>query len=209
IVYMTWHWQRAWWEAYRTGDLLLITAEKNGEVVALAPFYADQGMIFFGSSQFESDYLDFVGDLSDPEVLDSLLCTARDATPGFVGFRFFFVPDRSGNGKRLQGAAKRLGFEFYEEDRDPAPVVNIQADPTFASALANQKRFRKLERFFSHTGDLRVQQFADGGEILPQLPEFFKQHVSRWDGTKNPSRFVSPRVRKQFQRFTELAANTG
>ena len=209
IVYMTWHWQRAWWEAYGTGGLLLITAERNGEVVALAPFYSDQGMIFFGSSQFESDYLDFVGDVSDPQVLDALLCAARDATPGFVGFRFFFVPDRFGNGHRLQQAARRLEFEFYEEDGDPAPLLNIENVPSYAASLANQKRLRKLERYFLRGGELHIQQFVQGQEVIPQLSEFFQQHISRWDGTRNPSRFLSQQVRRQFQRFTDLAANTG
>src|SRR6266446_4233138 len=47
VVFLTWHWLRAWWEAMDDGDLLLIAAEQGGEVVALAPLYAIEGMVFF------------------------------------------------------------------------------------------------------------------------------------------------------------------
>ena len=50
VVFLTWHWQRSWWETLGRGELLLIAGERNGQVVALAPFYADSGMIFFVGS---------------------------------------------------------------------------------------------------------------------------------------------------------------
>lgn len=209
IVYMTWHWQRAWWETFHRGRLLLIVAQRDGRAVALAPLYADEGMVFFASSQFESDYLDFIGDVSDPEILDAILSAARDLTPDFEGFRFYFVPERTGTGEWLKQAAERLGLDCYEEDQDPAPVLRVEAAPELALALANQKRLQKLERFFSREEQPRIHHLQDGDAVLAQLPEFFEQHVSRWSGTRNPSRFACEEVRRQFQRFTQLAAHTG
>src|SRR5437773_11877279 len=65
IVYLTWQWQRAWWETFIGGDLLLILAERDGTPVALAPLYYDSGMIYLVGTGFESGYLDFVGNISD------------------------------------------------------------------------------------------------------------------------------------------------
>ena len=93
VVFLTWALQRSWWETLGEGELLLIAAERAGQVVALAPFYTKSGMVFFIGSSFEFDTLDFLGDISDPAVLDGLLQAARDHVPNFQGFRFYFVSD--------------------------------------------------------------------------------------------------------------------
>lgn len=91
-VFLTWQWQHAWWESFGRGDLLLITAERASKIVALAPFFSEAGMVFFVGSG-GSDYLDFIGNISDPEILYALLKTARDQVPDFLGFRFYHVPN--------------------------------------------------------------------------------------------------------------------
>src|SRR5437870_12277193 len=100
-VFLTWHWQRSWWESYGDGQLLLMLAERDGKSVALAPLYAKSGMIFFVGSN-AADYLDFLGDCSDPEVLVALLQAARDRVSDFVGFRFYKVLGNSPTAARLQ-----------------------------------------------------------------------------------------------------------
>jgi len=78
VVFLTWHLHRAWWESFGSGgELMLIVAEREGQPVALAPFYTQSQMIFLVGSK-ASDYLDFIGDISDPEVLDALLQAGRD-----------------------------------------------------------------------------------------------------------------------------------
>jgi hypothetical protein len=47
IVFMTKEWQQTWWKVYGRGLLLLILAESDGEVITIAPLFADHGMIFF------------------------------------------------------------------------------------------------------------------------------------------------------------------
>src|SRR5437660_954730 len=96
--YLTWEFQRAWWETLGThggGDLLLIAAERNGVPVALAPFFVDERMVFFVGTSFEFDYLDFIGDVADAGVAGALLSAARDAVPRLREFYLSFLPDRS------------------------------------------------------------------------------------------------------------------
>src|SRR5205823_4616775 len=50
VVFLTWHWQRSWWDSFGRGQLLLIVVESQGRVVALAPLFAEAGMIFFVGS---------------------------------------------------------------------------------------------------------------------------------------------------------------
>src|SRR5215470_8356690 len=68
-VALKWETQRAWWETLGHGKLMLIAAERNGELLAIAPLFADEGMIF---NICPDGVLDFIGNVSDPDVLDAL-----------------------------------------------------------------------------------------------------------------------------------------
>ena len=69
VVFLTWHWQKVWWDVFGRGELLLIVAEKDQEPVAIAPLFADSGMVYFVGSG-GSDYLDFIGDVNDYCILE-------------------------------------------------------------------------------------------------------------------------------------------
>ena len=208
LVFMTWHFQRAWWETFQRGELLLIVAESDGKDVALAPFYSQSGMVSFLATEFESDRLDFVGDISDPNVLDAILQTARASVADFEGFRFYFVPDASGTGKRLEEAASRIGLSFYEEGNEVAPVIELSGQPEAALSITRKKSLLRHERFFQRAGKLEIHALHDGRAILPQLPAYFEQHIARWAGTSNPSRFEYPKARLLLERFTRIAGDT-
>lgn len=208
-IYLTWHFQRAWWESLGEGELLLIVAERDGQVVALAPLYTACGMVYFVGSAFDSDYLGFIGDLTDSEVLDALLITSRESVPDFLGFQFYFVPDSSGIEERLVETASRLGLDCYEEDDMPAPVIDLAGQPDVALKAASKKSLLKLERSFCREGTFDVVHLQDGHEIIPHLESFFEQHIARWAGTSTPSRFLDPKVRGLIETFTRIAAHTG
>ncbi len=208
VVFLTWQWQSAWWESFQRGELLLIAAERDGEVLALAPFFAEAGMVYFVGSG-GSDYLDFIGDISDPETLDSLLVEARGRVPDFIGFLFYHVPDNSETGTRLQRAAARLDLTIFDEGDMPAPALEIAKNTDAAEAAARRKSLLRHERFFSRSGSLKVQQLTDGEEILPHLHEFFAQHRDRWNGTPTPSLFAEESQQRFYRNLTRAAAREG
>jgi CelD/BcsL family acetyltransferase involved in cellulose biosynthesis len=206
-VCLTWHWLRSWWETLGKGELLLIAAERRGEVVALAPFYYLEGMVFFLGAG-ESDYLDFIGDLSDPEVLPALLGTAREAVSEFIGFRLHFVLQRSRTGQRLQEAAARVGLDCLAEDELPAVEIDLIGERE-AIDRALQRSMLKREEFFRQRGPLEIQQLQESEAIRRHLPAFFAQHLARWQAKDLPSPFTDARHRAFLERFLEVAAETG
>jgi len=208
-VFLTWHYQRAWWETFGPGELLLIAAERDGRVVALAPFYAESHMVYFIGTGFEQDCLDFIGDVRDRDVLCALLETARCCVPGFEGFKFYFVPDKSGTAKVLAKAAKQLDLSCYEEGEEAAPWLDMAAKPEVAIQLANKKKLLRYERFFLQNGDLRVRHLCRHEEIEPCLRELFEQHIARWPGPVNPSRFLYVKAQKLLENLTSWMADTG
>ena len=84
VVCLTWEYQRSWWETFGYGKLLLLAAERDGEVVAIAPFFVDQGEVSFVGTG-AADYLDFVGCVDEPDVLEGLLTAGQERVRGFLG----------------------------------------------------------------------------------------------------------------------------
>lgn len=208
VVFLTRPWQLAWWQCFGRGKLLLLAAERGGEAVALAPLFADAGMIFFAGSG-GSDYLDFVGDVGDPDVLAAILEAASQQAPDFVGFRFYHVPDSSRTGQRLQEAAGRLGLVCFDEGDLPAPALALAGQPEAAQAAIAKASLVRHERFFRREGGLQVEHLREGQAILPHLEELFAQHIARWQGTPYPSLFHQPAQREFYRRVTLLAADAG
>jgi len=207
-VFLTWHWQRAWWEAFGRGELMLIAVQRAGQIVALAPLFSDTGMVFFVGSG-GSDYLDFVGDICDLEVLNAILERARRQVQGFLGFRFYHVPDKSRTGSRLQEAAAELGLVCFDEGDLAAPALGLSAEPELARAATRKKSLVRHENFFRREGSLKVQHIQDGAVVLPYLDEFFRQHIARWAETPYPSLFHDHTQRDFYRRLTCTAAQTG
>ena len=116
VVCLTWEYQRSWWETFGYGKLLLLAAERDGEVVAIAPFFVDQGEVSFVGTG-AADYLDFVGCVDEPDVLEGLLTAGQERVRGFLGACLYCVPAWSTTTERLRTAAARLGWECYEKAR--------------------------------------------------------------------------------------------
>ena len=208
-IFLTWEWQRTWWEVFGRGRLLLVVAEREGQPVALAPFYTDEGMIYFVGSGFESYRLDFVGDTSDPEVLDALLETARDAVPDFAGFDFYFVADHAPTRQRLEAAAARLGLESYEQWDVAAMTMDLRSDPEAARAATRKKSLVRHENFFRREGELTITHVREAEAVLPELEAFFAQHIARWAETDSPSLFLNSEARAFYERWATVASERG
>jgi CelD/BcsL family acetyltransferase involved in cellulose biosynthesis len=208
VVFLTRDYQRAWWDSFGRGELLLVAAVRDGRTFALAPLFADGGMVFFVGSG-GSDYLDFVGDCGDPDVLAALLGAARRRVPEFVGFRFYHVPDDSPTGERLRATAERLELVCYAEGDLPAPALDLDVPPGAGLAAAEKKSLVRHERNLRRDGRLDVIHLRDGESIAPHLDAFFEQHVARWAVTPYPSLFLDPQQRAFYRRLAGVGGPAG
>jgi CelD/BcsL family acetyltransferase involved in cellulose biosynthesis len=205
VVYLTREWQSAWWDVLGRGRLMLIAVERDGQIVALAPMYAEEGMLFFVGSG-DADYMDFIGDIEGPGVLDAVLDAAACAVPDFCGFRLYAIPGGSCTGARLQASALRLGWACYREGRWAAPRIDLIAGRSHAQAVADGRRVSKRERYLSRRGSLELKEFDNPDEIRQRLDTFFDQHVERWRCADGESPFAAPAHRRFLD---EATARTG
>lgn len=208
FVFLTWHWQKIWWDVFGRGKLLIILAEKQGKPIALAPLFADTGMIFFIGSG-GSDYLDFVGDLRDPEVIEYMLLIAVEQVPDFLGFRFYHIPESSPTGSKLAEIAQKQEWKCFEEESQVSPRLNIIANPDLAIQSTRKKSLLRHEGWFSRNGELAIEHLSKSGEILPHLNLFFNQHISRWALTSFPSLFLDKKQCLFYERLSQTASETG
>jgi CelD/BcsL family acetyltransferase involved in cellulose biosynthesis len=179
---------------------MLVAAEQERRVIAVAPLFADSGMVFFVGSG-GSDYLDFIGDITDISTLSQILMTARQQVDNFVGFRFYHVPDHSPTAGCLQEAARALDLLCFDEGSLAAPVLETNGDLEILLAAANKASLVRHERFLRANGNLAVERFQRGAEIRPHFDDFFEQHVRRWAGTDFPSLFRNPIERSFYGRL--------
>ena len=204
--YMTWELQTAWAETCDEGTLHYVAAERGGEVVAVAPLHARGGWAELAGTCFEFDRLDFVGDVSDADVLTALLEAGRNGIEDFSWFDFEFIPDDSPTTALLPVAAERLGLRCAEQYEMVAAEIDLAGGRADALAAANRPRVLKDERWLMRHGRLEVHHFRETAEILPQLPELFAQHERRWQ--ESGSRFREPHARRLYERLTEHAAGS-
>jgi CelD/BcsL family acetyltransferase involved in cellulose biosynthesis len=207
VVFLTLEWLRAWWQTLGRGTLLVTVAERAGEVIAVAPLYADMGQVYFVGSG-EAEYLDFIGEISDPIVLESLLAAARDHAPDFSGFELALVPDQSRSNERIQAAAAALGMNCYE--RYAAPGIEIDlAGQALAVRDALSRSLLRKEEYFRRHGPLAIRTLTDAAEIRPYLNEFCAHHVARWERKDKPSDLVDLQQRAFLGHCVDRCAETG
>jgi CelD/BcsL family acetyltransferase involved in cellulose biosynthesis len=128
--------------------------------------------------------------------------------PGFAGFRFHDVLGRSRTRERLEMAAARLGLEMAEKWQLPAPEIDLAGQADLVRAAVS-KRMRRREDYFRQRGGLEVRRFDKSEEILQQLPEFFDQHIARYQGREEASDLADRAQQACFERQIHLAGPSG
>ena len=207
VLALTWESQRLWWEEKeRSEQLCLILIERDGKPVAMAPLFVKKSVAM---NLHPATALDLVGDISDPEILDAIVLTARREIPTFKGIRFHFVPHSSRTVGFLRQAADRFGFECNLEEEWPSPYIDIRGKPAAALASTRKKTMLHRENQLRRQGALEVRHFRTADEVLPQLDAFFEQHISRWAETPTPSRYRDAKRRASYAVATRVLADAG
>lgn len=204
VVFLTWHWQKVWWEIFGRGKLLLIMVEKDGNPIAIAPFFSDGGMIFFIGSG-GSDYLDFIGNVDEPEVLEGILLFAAEQVPNFIGFRFYHILESSQSPANLEIIANHINWKLYIENEIISPLLELKDFPQQARQSLSKKSLLRHEAWFKQNGGFTIENLNTRDEILPHLQSFFSQHISRWESTPFPSLFIEAKHRLFYQQLVEIA----
>ncbi len=207
-VFMTWHYQKAWWKAFGRGKLIIVVARKGTDIIAIAPLFEDAGMIYFVGSG-GSDYLDFIGDVEQEQLLQKMLTTAIKGADNFLGFLFYHVQKSSQKLQLFTRVANELDLMHCFEGEQSAPFLSIKDFPEKTLAATRKKSLLRHEAWFIKYGELQVQHSSTSKEILPQLTDFFEQHKRRWESTPFPSLFNDEKQCLFYKELSKAADDTG
>lgn len=201
-VFQTWEYQKVWWEVFGRGQLLIVVAFTNKQPVAIAPLFAEEGMVYFVGSG-GSDYLDFIGEVGEISVLKDVLQLAVEQVFNFLGFLFYHVPTTSTTLPAILDVSTRLGYDFYLEGEHEAPYLSIKDFPQSAVEATRKKSLVRHESWFRRNGKLTVEHLTKSEEIGPLLDVFFEQHRMRWAITPYPSLFNEKQHCLFYKKLTE------
>jgi CelD/BcsL family acetyltransferase involved in cellulose biosynthesis len=195
-VNLSWEWQRNWWNSFGRGKLLLMLVERDAQPLCIAPLFTEHSMVF---NICPEDQLDFIGNVSGPEVIEEVVRSVLEYVPDFQGMNLYFIPDTSSTGADLELAAERLGMSCFQENCLASPRLDIAAHLDLATRHTRKKSLIRHENYFRRTGRLEVRHAREAVEVLPQLDEFFSQHITRRNATPDPSLFVDPNQREYYR----------
>ena len=131
----------------------------------------------------------------------NLIGVVAEQAVGFSCFRLSgIVIEDSIQAAALHNSEK--GFFVTEIDRIIAP-----SRPLSAADAAPTKRARQRERSLRKVGSLMIETFRSATEILPQLDEFFEQHMRRWSKTR--SLFQDTQRREFYRSVTRHPSASG
>lgn len=207
VIFMTWQWQKVWWQVFGRGKLLIVVAVANQEPIAIAPLFAEYGMLYFVGSG-GSDYLDFIGDINDPGILEGMLLFAIEQVPDFAGCQFYHILSHSKTTDLLSTVAKSQAWRIFDEGEWNCPALELKNFPEQAVAATRKKSLLRHEAYFKRSGELRVEHLKKSGDIEPYLNSFFEQHITRWGQTRFPSLFLDPLQKLFFITLCGVASET-
>lgn len=141
---------RAWWSSlgggeWDTGELAIITAERDGELIGIAPLFKNADRLLFLGSIEISDFLDFIVRTADLQkfvhgLLDFL---ASHADLAWSALDLHNLIEDSPSLPVLEAEAATRGWDFAKESLQPAPVVTLPE--TFDEYLLGIKKKQRHE----------------------------------------------------------------
>jgi CelD/BcsL family acetyltransferase involved in cellulose biosynthesis len=197
-------WMLSWWRHMSPpgGELRVVTVHDGGQLIALAPWFADRGehsrvdLRFLGAGI--SDRVDI---LSVPgrerEARDELLRAIRQMQPSPDLVAFEAVPAASYWTGSLTGRwSERLRYARYRNSYYTTPVTYLPSGPPEDWLIGRSSHFRaqmrKLRRKLAEQGGA-VRQVQDGVEMQSALRTMLSLHAERWAG-RGDSSLTKPEV---------------
>lgn len=195
-LFLTWEWQRTWWEHLGEGDLFLIALrDDQGHLTGIAPLYrttaasGERKLSIVGCVDV-SDYLDLpVARGCEGDVYHALLDYL--GSPEMAEWdvaEFCNIPEVSPAHRVLAEIAVEHGYEFHTAVEDVCPVIDLPASwDEYLASLDKKQRHEIRRKMRRIEGEAKVRwyivdQEQDLGEEIEAFIELHqKSSVDKGD----------------------------
>ncbi len=216
-LFLTYRWQRTWWEHLGHGDLLLIAVRDDADrLIGIAPFFRhtnDQGqreLSFVGCADV-SDYLDLI---IDRDYADEVCSTIWNFLIGPDALEWDEVslcniPHASPTHVRLADLAQSQGYTVTVDVEDVCPVITLPAawDDYLASLNKKQRHeIRRKLRRAQEAADVRWYVVEGGEGLAADTESFIELHQK---STAEKEDFWDQATKSFFRAIVGQLARTG
>ncbi len=206
-IFLTWDWQRLWWEKCGDGELHLVTVEADDEVVGIAPLVRAEGRWGFAGGVEVADFLDVLAVPSQASHVASVVLDYLEQLGGEVELRNL-RPDSLG-ATLLFGEARRRGIDAALEQEDVSPRVELPGDwESYLQGLTKKDRHelrRKTRRLLS-SGNVWYGVAKDPATRDRDVDDFIRLH--RLSAPEKAS-FMTPAMAAFFHALVDEFAPSG
>ncbi|HEU0225961.1 MAG TPA: GNAT family N-acetyltransferase [Steroidobacteraceae bacterium] len=213
-AFQTYEWFDSWWTAFGGQHRLhFLTLHDGGEIVGFAPLMRTRGPLGLRQIEFtgtpNADYQDLVVPAHRADAIDALCRFLHAGRRSWDMVVLRQIPADSPTIPDMRAACARAGLGLLEGERQPCPglLLHGQEDPLnqMLDRYSIRRAIRKLERH----GPLSLRTADEPGEIERLLPQFFEQHVRRWQSTDSPSPFTHEAYRRWYRELAHAASAEG
>lgn len=154
-VFLTYQWQRTWWDAYQSGGelFLLVGRHQDGQLVGIAPWFREAGtnVIRTIGCVDVTDYLDVLTPAAyRAPFLEQVAGFLADQAAPFATLDLCNIPDTSATLELLPRLLTERGFSVEVKQQEVCPVIELPADfEQYLAGLDKKQRHecrRKLRR---------------------------------------------------------------
>lgn len=212
-IFLTWAWVCWWWSVF--GDkysLYVLVAESEGKLVGIAPLMKTDrnGRVcleFIGTP--DSDYADFIYPRGGSDVTAVFIDFINSHQQDWDHIRLSQVPESSPTVAVLRSklADSNPRHQIEISDTCPAFVYDSSGNGDRTQfTMKKGKAIRNNINRFKKEGEFELKFLRDRDTLAEHLPSLIEYHISRWNDTDTPSRFLSP----DHRRFcTEMTSQPG
>lgn len=199
-------WIDAWWRAFGTGRLEIVTLRRAARLAAVIPLHRRRGRVWSASNWHSNQF----GILAEDEAAAFELAAAlfRDRP---VQVSLGFVD--AGELAPCRAAAAEAGYRVLEWTLERSPYVVVEGTwDDYARQRLSKNRRRQLRRCrgrLEREGRLELD-IENGGERMEDVvEEFFRIEASGWKGAKGTAILSHPETQSFYREVAKWAAARG
>ncbi len=217
-VFQSREWIASWWQVYGAPDtrLELHAAYHGDRLVGLAPLYSQpvpfsvlpgRELVFIGANH--ADYQVFPAANGSLHIVDALLDSVQARVEAGLSVRLAEVPQFSTLALCLRQRRSRELTGLRWISHTPCPRLRARDNAKGLSSALRKKSLRRHTKQLAALGPIEVQHLTEPSDILPLLPELFRQHINRWASTPHPSIFIAEDSRNFYRAMVESLSRAG
>jgi CelD/BcsL family acetyltransferase involved in cellulose biosynthesis len=196
-IFLTWEWMFSWWITFKEGkDLLILTAEKDGQLIGIAPFYRTR-TIFFGMKP--RVYIEFIGStITSSEYLDIITLQGMELEAVYALLTALFDEKKFQwdvlhiTDMREDSPSYKHCLHFFGENNYDCYIYQTKTSPyillpstmdDYLKTLSGNMR-RKLKVYMKNIRqeiDIKLCRVTDKASLKDKFEEFKALHQLRWD----------------------------